>query len=104
MLINLIDNGIKYNKEGGFVKVSYYKNDDKLSLIVEDNGIGIEEKDLERIFERFYRADKSRNRGTGGTGLGLAIVKHIVKSFYGDIKVESRLNEGTRVIVDIPIS
>ena len=104
MLINLIDNGIKYNKEGGFVKVSYYKNDDKLSLIVEDNGIGIEEKDLERIFERFYRADKSRNRGTGGTGLGLAIVKHIVKSFYGDIKIESRLNEGTRVIVDIPIS
>jgi two-component system phosphate regulon sensor histidine kinase PhoR len=104
MLINLIDNGIKYNKEGGFVKVSYYKNDDKLSLLVEDNGIGIEEKDLDRIFERFYRADKSRNRGTGGTGLGLAIVKHIVKSFYGDIKVESRLNEGTRVIVDIPIS
>ncbi len=102
MLINLIDNGIKYNNEGGYVEVSYEIEEDNLILNVKDNGIGIEENDIERIFERFYRADKSRNRGTGGTGLGLAIVKHIVKSFYGEIMINSELNKGTEIRIIIP--
>ncbi len=102
MLINLIDNGIKYNNEGGYVEVSYEIKKDKLILKVKDSGIGIEEKDIDRIFERFYRADKSRNRGTGGTGLGLAIVKHIVKSFYGEVVINSELNKGTEIIIKIP--
>src|SRR6056297_2404608 len=104
MLINLIENGIKYNQDGGYVKISYKVVEKDILLKVEDNGIGIEEKDLDRIFERFYRADKSRNRGTGGTGLGLAIVKHIVKSFYGDINIKSKVNKGTEITIKIPIN
>jgi len=104
MMINLIENGIKYNKEGGYVKISYQVVEKDILLKVEDNGMGIEEKDLDRIFERFYRADKSRNRGTGGTGLGLAIVKHIVKSFYGDINIKSKVNKGTEITIKIPIN
>jgi len=104
MMINLIENGIKYNNEGGYVKISYQVVEKDILLKIEDNGIGIEEKDLDRIFERFYRADKSRNRGTGGTGLGLAIVKHIVKSFYGDINIKSQVNKGTEINIKIPIN
>ncbi|MDW7668724.1 MAG: ATP-binding protein [Bacillota bacterium] len=104
MLINLIDNGIKYNNQGGYVQVSYKIQEDKLILKVKDNGIGIEEKDIDRIFERFYRADKSRHRGTGGTGLGLAIVKHIVKSFYGEVVINSELNKGTEITIKIPVN
>ncbi|MFW5890922.1 MAG: ATP-binding protein [bacterium] len=104
MLINLIENGIKYNNKGGYVEVSYKIKEENLILKVIDNGIGIEEKDIDRIFERFYRADKSRNRGTGGTGLGLAIVKHIVKSFYGEIKINSKVNKGTEITIKFPIN
>jgi len=95
VLTNLIVNGIKYGKKSGFVKVSFYDFDDKIMIEVSDNGIGIGKKDLLRIFERFYRVDKSRSREQGGTGLGLSIVKHIIEAHYQTINVQSEINEGT---------
>lgn len=76
MIFNLIDNAIKYNKTGGKIYVNILKNDDGINLSVEDTGIGIKDEDIGRIFERFYRADKSHSKEIGGTGLGLSIVKH----------------------------
>jgi two-component system phosphate regulon sensor histidine kinase PhoR len=99
--LNLIENAIKYSKEtSGRVEVSNYSSDGYYILIVKDNGIGIPKEDIPRIFERFYRVDKSRKKG--GTGLGLAIVKHIVKIFNGEINVKSELGEGTIFEVRIP--
>ena len=93
LVLNLTENGIKYSNEGSTVKIrSLIKNGDFV-LQVEDNGIGIPKEDIPRIFERFYRVDKSRKGG--GTGLGLAIVKHIVKIFNGEINIESELNKGS---------
>lgn len=93
LVLNLTENGIKYSNEGSTVKIrSLIKNGDYV-LQVEDNGIGIPKEDIPRIFERFYRVDKSRK--SGGTGLGLAIVKHIVKIFNGEINIESELNKGS---------
>ena len=104
MFINLLDNGIKYNKDDGKVTVFAEKLDsNRLKIIVRDNGIGIEEEDIPRIFERFYRVDKARSRKVGGTGLGLAIVKHIVMNFNGKIEIKSKLGEGTDFIIEIPI-
>ncbi len=97
LLDNLIQNAIRYNVAGGKVEVEILKLDNKAVLMVKDTGIGIPEEDRERIFERFYRVDKSRSRETGGTGLGLAIVKHIVELHNGKIELESRLGEGTSV-------
>ncbi|SFC71955.1 sensor histidine kinase [Clostridium uliginosum] len=99
LVLNLIENGIKYSESGACVKVLSYDKCGYYYLEVSDNGIGIPEEDLPRIFERFYRVDKSRKQG--GTGLGLAIVKHIVKTFNGDINVESELGEGTTFKVEI---
>lgn len=99
MMINLIDNGIKYTQEGGFVKVSTQEDDDTIIIQVEDNGIGISKENIPRLFERFYRVDKSRSRKLGGTGLGLAIVKHIVESMKGKIFVESEVGRGTKFII-----
>ncbi len=95
VLTNLVVNAIKYGKKNGFVKVGFYDFDDKLMIEVTDNGIGIDKKDLSRIFERFYRIDKSRSREQGGTGLGLSIVKHIIEAHNQTINVQSVLNEGT---------
>jgi two-component system phosphate regulon sensor histidine kinase PhoR len=95
VLTNLVVNGIKYGKKHGFVKISFYDFDDKIMLEVSDNGIGIDKKSLLRIFERFYRVDKSRSREQGGTGLGLSIVKHIIEAHNQTINVQSVLNEGT---------
>lgn len=97
LLDNLIQNAIRYNVAGGRVEVEVAEADNKAVLIVRDTGIGIPEEDRERIFERFYRVDKSRSRETGGTGLGLAIVKHIVELHNGKIELESTLGEGTCV-------
>lgn len=97
--MNLVDNAIKYSKENGVVKISIKEARDLFILEVEDDGIGIPKEDLPRIFERFYRVDKSR--ATKGTGLGLAIVKHIVKLFNGEIDVISTLGEGTKFSVKI---
>ena len=98
MLENLVQNAIRYNREGGFVQVTV-KAAPRPSLTVQDNGIGIPSDSQERVFERFYRVDKSRSRSRGGTGLGLAIVKHIVQLHGGQIHLESELGKGTKITV-----
>ena len=101
LVLNLIENAVKYSKEqDGYVKILSYNKLGNYYLVVEDNGIGIPTQDVSRIFERFYRVDKSRKKG--GTGLGLAIVKHIVKTFNGEIKENSVLGEGSVFKVRIP--
>ncbi len=96
---NLVENAIRYNNENGKVEVSVFKENGKVVLRVKDNGIGIEEKHLDRIFERFYRVNKSRSRETGGTGLGLSIVKHVCALYNAEPVVRSRYGEGTTVEV-----
>lgn len=96
VLINLIDNAIKYTSENGYVKVSLDIKEKEVIVSIEDNGIGIPKKDLPRIFERFYRVDKTRSRDVGGSGLGLSIVKHILEAHSSQIKVESEENKGTK--------
>lgn len=95
VLINLVDNAIKYTPEGGAVTVRTFNSEDRAVVEVEDNGIGIPEEDLERIFERFYRVDKARSRALGGTGIGLSIVKHILHNHGSQIEVESQIGEGS---------
>ncbi len=102
ILINLIDNAIKYTPEGGKVSVSAFTTDSGIQVDVEDTGIGIPEKNIPRIFERFYRVDKARSRELGGTGLGLSIVKHIVLTHKGNVWVESKLGKGTKLSFVIP--
>ncbi|TKG93421.1 sensor histidine kinase [Puteibacter caeruleilacunae] len=92
---NLVANGIKYGKRRGYVKVGFFDMDEHILVEVSDNGIGIEEKDISRVFERFYRADKSRSREQGGTGLGLSIVKHIIEAHGQTINVKSVPDQGT---------
>lgn len=99
LLDNLIQNAIRYNVPGGKVEVFVGQQDHHAILEVKDTGIGIPEGDKERVFERFYRVDKSRSRETGGTGLGLAIVKHIVELHDGDISLESSIGRGTDIKV-----
>jgi two-component system phosphate regulon sensor histidine kinase PhoR len=99
LIINLVENGIKYSNPGASVEVKSYNSGNEYTLEVKDNGIGIPKDDIPRIFERFYRVDKSRK--AGGTGLGLAIVKHIVKSFNGEIYIESEVGIGTKFVVKI---
>jgi two-component system sensor histidine kinase SenX3 len=101
---NLIDNAINYSPEGTRVAVTIRDGGDLCELSVSDQGIGIPEKDLERIFERFYRVDPARSRITGGTGLGLSIVKHIVTNHGGDVSVWSVENAGTTFTMRIPHS
>ncbi|MCH3964065.1 MAG: cell wall metabolism sensor histidine kinase WalK [Clostridium sp.] len=103
MMINLVDNAIKYSDNGGQVKITASSEDEVCVIEVEDNGVGISKEHQERLFERFYRVDKARSRSQGGTGLGLAIVKHIVMGFAGSIKVESEIGKGSKFIVRIPI-
>ncbi len=97
VMINLISNAIKYTRKGGWVRISFKEvENDKVKISVQDNGRGIPESDLARIFERFYRVDKSRSREKGGTGLGLSIVKHIVERHDSEIYVESVLKKGSQ--------
>jgi len=103
ILINLIDNAIKYNKENGKIILEAYRENKKIYIIIEDTGIGIKEEYLDRLFERFYRVDKSRSKIVGGTGLGLAIVKHALINLNGSIEVESKEMIGTKFIINIPI-
>ena len=103
IIYNIIDNSIKYNREGGRVAVSVKSADNKAILAVEDTGIGIPKEHQERIFERFYRVDKSRSKALGGTGLGLSIVKHAAMIHRARIGVESEAGKGTRVEVVFPI-
>ncbi len=101
LLDNLIQNAIRYNVQNGTVDVCVNQNGNHAELIVADTGIGIPAEDRERVFERFYRVDKSRSRETGGTGLGLAIVKHIVELHEGEIFLDSEVGKGTRIVVKI---
>jgi two-component system phosphate regulon sensor histidine kinase PhoR len=103
VLVNLIDNALKYTDEGS-VKISVDRDGDNAVIAIEDSGVGIPEQDLPRIFERFYVVDKSRSRKLGGTGLGLSIVKHIVLLHNGAVDVDSTVGGGTRVTVTLPIS
>lgn len=103
IIFNLVDNAIKYNKENGRVDIEFYKDGNHFEITVKDTGIGIPIQDQERIFERFYRVDKSRAGKYGGTGLGLSIVKHGVSSLNGTISLKSTLNQGTDISVSIPI-
>ena len=96
VLTNLIDNAIKFNKEKGCVSIHSQEVNGKIKIIVEDSGMGIPEKDIPRIFERFYRVDKARSRELGGTGLGLSIVKHIVELHEGKVGVESTEGFGSK--------
>lgn len=102
MMLNLIDNAIKYSHAKGEVHISAERTKGKVLIRIKDNGIGIPESHLPRLFERFYRVDKARSKKVGGTGLGLAIVKHIVILFDGTIKVESKEGRGTIFTVAIP--
>lgn len=97
MVSNLCDNAVKYNREGGSVAVVLERIGDQTVLTVRDTGIGIPEADQSRVFERFYRVDKSRSKLTGGTGLGLAIVKHIVAQHHARLELESEFGTGTEI-------
>ncbi len=103
VFMNLIRNAIKYTDKGGKIEISLAKDKNNIYISIKDNGIGIPDKDISLIFERFYRVDRGRSRMEGGTGLGLSISKWIVDSHGGDIKVKSKLGEGSEFIVRLPI-
>lgn len=104
LFLNLMDNAIKYNREGGSLKVTVGIEDGKAFAVFSDTGIGISDEHQSRIFERFYRVDKSRSKKIGGTGLGLSIVKHIVAYHSGEIQLESELEKGTTITVKLPFN
>lgn len=103
LVANLLDNGIKYNRDGGRLVIRLSTVDDTAVLEIEDSGIGIPADSLTRVFERFYRVDKGRSRSEGGTGLGLAIVKHVAQLHGGRVEVESRLGQGSVFRVYLPL-
>ena len=102
IIYNLCDNGVKYNKKGGSLTVTISQEEERPVITVEDTGIGISEEDQKRIFERFYRVDKSHSKAIGGTGLGLSIVKHGSMFLGADMKVETTLGEGSKFILTLP--
>ena len=104
VIYNLVDNAIKYNKENGSVDIQYSKDSKNFTISVEDTGIGISIQNQQRIFERFYRVDKSRSSYNGGTGLGLSIVKHGVTTLGGTIEVKSSIGIGTQMKVILPLN
>ena len=101
-IFNLLDNAVKYSEPGQPVEVTAERRDDRAAIAVRDHGIGIPSRDLERIFERFYRVDRARSRQTGGTGLGLAIVRHTAQAHGGEVTVESHEGEGTTFTLFLP--
>ena len=101
VLINLVDNAVKYTPPGGHVRIAAARIDGGVRVVVEDDGPGVEARHKERLFERFYRVDAGRSRDVGGTGLGLAIVKHLVEAMGGVVRVEDALPHGTRFIVEL---
>lgn len=102
IVLNLLSNAVAYTPEGGAITIHTEQNAQRVLIEVSDTGIGIPEKDIPRIFERFYRVDKARSRDSGGTGLGLAIVKHLVENLHGQIIVKSREGQGTTFTVTLP--
>lgn len=103
LISNLVSNAIKYNKENGAIFIKVYSRNYFLHIDVEDSGIGISNVEKDRVFERFYRCDKARNKKIGGTGLGLSIVKHVVQYYGGSISLDSELHVGTIISVILPI-
>jgi signal transduction histidine kinase len=101
---NLIDNAIRYSSAGGSVSVEVRAEREAVVLRVTDTGAGIPQRDLPRVFERFYRVDQARSRETGGTGLGLSIVRHVSENHGGDITVTSELGQGSTFEVRLPTS
>ena len=104
LLSNIYENAIKYNKEGGSIEISSILIDRSMRIFIKDTGIGIKNSDLKRVFERFYVADKSRDRKVKSTGLGLSIAKHIADSLDIKLDLESRFGEGSTFIIEIPIN
>ena len=102
ILYNLAENAVKYNRRGGFVRISVAKGEETTTISVEDNGIGIPAEDLPHVFKRFYRVDKARSRAAGGTGLGLSIVSDTVSRRGGAVRAEGIAEGGTRFIVTLP--
>lgn len=102
LAINLMDNAIKYSPDYSWIKIKAYKSEDSIIISFKDSGIGIPKQHQARIFERFYRVDKSRSRSLGGTGLGLSIVKHIVNIYNGTITLNSKIGKGSEFIVTFP--
>ena len=99
----MLDNSLKYTESGDKIELKTYKKDNKFVLEVIDSGIGISKEDQKHIFERFYRAEKSRTRSKGGMGLGLSIAYNIVKLHKGIIRIDKSFEKGTRMIVKLPI-
>lgn len=104
MIYNLCDNAIKYNVENGYVEISVSKGEQGAVITVKDTGIGIPAEYQSRVFERFFRVDKSRSKASGGTGLGLSIVKHIVQYHHGTIDLQSEVGKGTSISVTLPVT
>lgn len=104
IFMNLVENAVKYNREGGHITLSLEQTPEAVKVRVADNGIGIEPEHLPKLFPRFYRTDKARSRETGGAGLGLAIVKSFVEAHGGKIQVESDLDVGTTFTLSFPIT
>lgn len=102
-IANLVDNAVKYSDDGGCVEVVPCSTDEWVEIAVRDRGIGIPAKDIDRVFERFYRVDRARSRHTGGTGLGLAIVRHVANNHGGHVSVESREGEGSTFTLRVPL-
>jgi two-component system phosphate regulon sensor histidine kinase PhoR len=102
IIYNLCDNAVKYNREGGKVIISVWNDGENACVSVEDTGIGIPASEQERVFERFYRVDKSQSRKIGGTGLGLSIVKHAAQFHDASIQLESEIGRGTRITLRFP--
>jgi len=103
IVYNLCDNAIKYNLSGGKVEIMVDRKDEEAVLCVKDNGIGIAPEHQDRVFERFYRVDKSHSKSSGGTGLGLSIVKHAVQYHHGKLELKSEIGKGTEITVHFPI-
>jgi two-component system sensor histidine kinase SenX3 len=100
---NLLDNAVKYSDPMAPIEVSLRKESGDAEITIRDHGIGIPTRDIERIFERFYRVDRARSRETGGTGLGLSIVRHVVAVHGGDVRVESHEGEGSTFTITLPL-
>ncbi len=103
-IANLLDNALKYSEPGGSIELTGAANDGWVTFEVADDGVGIPSRDLDRIFERFYRVDRARSRATGGTGLGLAIVRNVAHAHHGDVTVESSEGEGSVFRLRLPMT